>query len=113
MSTSELETKGRKRNEAQIRLVKESDIPALIELFKLNYGDGYPHYELANERLVEHLIHDPNIIWLVLDDNGVAASGALILNQGRSGDQNGTREGEAELKKSAHESLLGKVVSVT
>ena len=82
-------TRTLKREGPKIRPVKRTDIPELIQLFKLNYGDDYPYHELENERLIERLINDKNIIWLVLDDDGIVASGALIQTNRRHGDQIG------------------------
>jgi len=80
-------TKTMKRPGPQVRPVKTADVPELIKLFKLNYGDDYPYYELENDRLFERLINDKNIIWLVLHDDGIVASGALIQTNRKHGDQ--------------------------
>jgi RimJ/RimL family protein N-acetyltransferase len=73
-----------------VRLITEDDIPAVIELFRLNYGDDYAIPQFYDERWVKHGIYSDHIIWLVIEEDGeVVASGALILDYGDYNDQIG------------------------
>ena len=72
------------------RHIKESDIPAVIELFKSNYGDDYAIPEFYDEQWVKRGIYSDHIIWLVLEEEGeVVASGACVLDYGDDNDQIG------------------------
>jgi RimJ/RimL family protein N-acetyltransferase len=72
------------------RHIKESDIPAVINLFKLNYGDDYAIPEFYDEHWVKRGIYSDHIIWLVLEEaDGVSASGAVVLDYGDYNDQIG------------------------
>jgi len=72
------------------RHIEEKDIPAVIELFKLNYGDDYAIPEFYDERWVKRGIYSDHIIWLVLEEAGeVIASGACVLDYGDANDQIG------------------------
>ena len=66
-----------------IRPAKESDIPDIIELFKLNYK-VYPHPELyQDERWLRSAIPGDDALLLVLEEeNKVLAFGALFLDYG-------------------------------
>ena len=73
-----------------VRHVEESDIPGLIALFKLNYGDDYAIPEFYDDRWVKRGIYSDHIIWLVIEEEGeVLASGACILDYGDYNDQIG------------------------
>lgn len=77
-------------NDPAVRPVKESDVPCIIELFELNYGDRHPHPELYEERWVKNAVHGDNIIWLLIEEKGeVVASGSLELDYGDYNDQLG------------------------
>jgi len=68
-----------------IRPIEERDIPHVINLLKLNYGDDYPDPELYDEKWVMGAIYNDNIHWLVAEDvrNGeILASGAVKLDYG-------------------------------
>lgn len=83
-------TSGFKFKDLAVRVVVESDIPALIELFRLNYGDDYAIPEFYDEGWVKHSIYSDHIIWLVIEEEGeVIASGAVILDYGDYNDQIG------------------------
>lgn len=72
------------------RPIREADIPAVIELFKLNYGDDYAIPEFYDEHWVKRGIYSDHIIWLVLEEGGeVVASGACVLDYGDYNDQIG------------------------
>jgi N-acetylglutamate synthase-like GNAT family acetyltransferase len=73
-----------------IRPVAEEDIEAIINLFRLNYGDDYAIPEFYDPMWVKRGIYSDHIIWLVVEDEGqVVASGACILNAGDYNDQIG------------------------
>jgi GNAT superfamily N-acetyltransferase len=83
-------TAGFKFTDASVRHVEEADIPALIRLFKLNYGEDYAIPEFYDDRWVKRGIYSDHIIWLVLEEAGeVIASGACILDYGDYNDQIG------------------------
>lgn len=72
------------------RHIKESDIPDVIKLFKLNYGDDYAIPEFYDDQWVKRGIYSDHIIWLVLEEEGeVVASGACVLDYGDYNDQIG------------------------
>jgi RimJ/RimL family protein N-acetyltransferase len=72
------------------RHIQESDIPAVIKLFKLNYGDDYAIPEFYDDQWVKRGIYSDHIIWLVLEEEGeVVASGACVLDYGDYNDQIG------------------------
>ncbi len=83
-------TEGFKFTDTAVRHIEESDIPALINLFKLNYGDDYAIPEFYDDRWVKRGIYSDHIIWLVLEEEGeIIASGACILDYGDYNDQIG------------------------
>ena len=83
-------TKGFQFKDPSARPIEESDIPAVINLFKLNYGDDYAIPEFYDEHWVKRGIYSDHIIWLVLEeDDGVSASGAVVLDYGDYNDQIG------------------------
>ncbi|MGB7922065.1 MAG: GNAT family N-acetyltransferase [Pyrinomonadaceae bacterium] len=87
---SEYGTEGFKFTDASVRHVVESDIPALICLFKLNYGDDYAIPEFYDDHWVKRGIYSDHVIWLVIEEEGeVIASGACILDYGDYNDQIG------------------------
>ena len=87
---SEYGTEGFKFTDASVRHVEESDVPALISLFKLNYGDDYAIPEFYDDRWVKRGIYSDHVIWLVIEEEGeVIASGACILDYGDYNDQIG------------------------
>lgn len=66
-----------------IRPIQEQDIPAVINLFRENYGDDYSMPEFYDPQWVKRGIYSDHIIWLVVQDNdAIVASGACILNFG-------------------------------
>ncbi len=72
------------------RHIKESDIPTVIKLFKLNYGDDYAIPEFYDDQWVKRGIYSDHIIWIVLEEEGeVVASGACVLDYGDYNDQIG------------------------
>jgi RimJ/RimL family protein N-acetyltransferase len=73
-----------------IRPVREEDIEAIINLFRVNYGDDYAIPEFYDPMWVKRGIYSDHIIWLVIEDEGrVVASGACILNAGDYNDNIG------------------------
>ena len=73
-----------------IRPVAEEDIEAIINLFRVNYGEDYAIPEFYDPMWVKRGIYSDHIIWLVVEDEGrVVASGACILNAGDYNDQIG------------------------
>lgn len=73
-----------------IRPVAEEDIEAIINLFRLNYGEDYAIPEFYDPMWVKRGIYSDHIIWLVAENEGrVAASGACILNAGDYNDHIG------------------------
>lgn len=73
-----------------IRPVREEDIEAIINLFRVNYGDDYAIPEFYDPMWVKRGIYSDHIIWLVAEEAGrVVASGACILNAGDYNDNIG------------------------
>lgn len=73
-----------------IRPVREEDIEAIINLFRVNYGDDYAIPEFYDPMWVKRGIYSDHIIWLVIEEEGrVVASGACILNAGDYNDNIG------------------------
>jgi GNAT superfamily N-acetyltransferase len=76
--------------DSAIRLVDESDIPAVSNLFRLNYGDDYPYHEVYDGSWIKHCIYNDSTICVVIEEGeGVAACGAVILDVGDNNDQIG------------------------
>jgi RimJ/RimL family protein N-acetyltransferase len=72
------------------RHIKEADVPEVVKLFKLNYGDDYAIPEFYDEQWVKRGIYSDHVIWLVLEEGGeVVASGACVLDYGDYNDQIG------------------------
>jgi GNAT superfamily N-acetyltransferase len=73
-----------------IRPIHEDDIPAVIELFRKNYGDDYAIPEFYDPAWVKRGVYSDHIIWLVSEEDGqILGSGACILNYGDYNDQIG------------------------
>jgi RimJ/RimL family protein N-acetyltransferase len=73
-----------------VRAIQESDVEAVIQLFRENYGDDYAMPEFYDPQWVKRGVYSDNIIWLVLEEEGrIVASGAIILNFGDYNDQIG------------------------
>jgi RimJ/RimL family protein N-acetyltransferase len=73
-----------------IRPVAEEDIEAIINLFRINYGEDYAIPEFYDPMWVKRGIYSDHILWLVVEDEGrVVASGACMLNAGDYNDQIG------------------------
>jgi N-acetylglutamate synthase-like GNAT family acetyltransferase len=73
-----------------IRPVHEDDIPAIIELFRKNYGDDYAIPEFYDPAWVKRGVYSDHILWLVAEEDGqILGSGACILNYGDYNDQIG------------------------
>lgn len=76
--------------DAAARHISEADIPSVINLFKLNYGDDYALPEFYDDQWVKRGIYSDHIIWLVLEEDGeVVASAACVLDYGDYNDQIG------------------------
>lgn len=83
-------TQGFRFEDAAVRLITEADIPAVIALFRMNYGDNYPLPEFYDELSVKRWIYSDHIIWLVIEEEEeIVASGAVILDYGDYNDQIG------------------------
>jgi GNAT superfamily N-acetyltransferase len=75
-------------SDAAVRLVRESDIESIADLFRLNYGDDYPFREVYDGTWVKRAIYGDNIVCVVLEEEGeVVASGAVLLDRGDYNDQ--------------------------
>ena len=73
-----------------VRTLKESDIPAVINLYKLNWGNDYPYPQFYDEDWYKYGIYSDHIVWLVIEeDNQVVGSGAINLDYGDYNDQIG------------------------
>lgn len=80
------------REDIIVRPVEERDIPDIINLLWLNYGDDYPDRELYNGKWYKGAIYNDNVRWLVAENrknNEVLASGAIKLDYGDYDDQLG------------------------
>lgn len=83
-------THGFRFKDTAVRHVTEADVPAVIGLFRLNYGDDYPIPEFYDEGWVKRGIYSDHIIWLVIEEaEEIVASGAVILDYGDYNDQIG------------------------
>lgn len=83
-------TSGFQFEDASVRHVAESDIPAIINLFKLNYGEDYSYPQFYDELWIKQNIYGESVIWLVIEEDAeIVASGALMLNFGDYNDQIG------------------------
>src|SRR6202171_695322 len=73
-----------------IRYVEERDIPAIADLFRLNYGESYPLPDVYDGSWVKHSMHSDQIICLVLEEEGrVVSTGSVVLNYGDYNDKSG------------------------
>ena len=73
-----------------VRQLEESDIPAVMNLFKLNYGDDYIFPDLYDDKWYKRGIYSDHIIWLVIQENDeIIASGSINLDYGGYNDQIG------------------------
>jgi N-acetylglutamate synthase-like GNAT family acetyltransferase len=76
--------------DSALRFVSESDIPAIIRLFRLNYGDDYLTPEVYEGEWIKRCIYNDAIICVVIEENGeVVACGTVILDFGDYNDQIG------------------------
>jgi len=73
-----------------IRLVRESDAEQIAKLFRLNYGNDYPHTDVFDGTWVKRCIYNDTNIGVVFEDQGaVVATGAVRLDYGDYNDQIG------------------------
>lgn len=73
-----------------IRPIEESNIPAVINLYKLNYGDNFADPRFYDEKWIKRQIYSESMIWLILEEKSqLLASGAIILSHGDYNDQIG------------------------
>src|SRR2546423_559207 len=80
------------RGDIIVRPVEERDIPDIINLLWLNYGEDYPDHELYDGKWVKRAIHNDNVCWLLAENKStkeVLASGAIKLDYGDYNDQLG------------------------
>lgn len=83
-------TQGFQFKDDSVRLVEEKDIPAVSNLFKLNYGDAYLDLAVYDGRWVKKCIYNEGIICVVIEEDGeILATGALMLDYGDYNDQIG------------------------
>src|SRR2546429_7830291 len=76
------------KRDPSIRYVEERDIPAIAELFKSNYGDGYLARDVYDGSWVKRSLYSDNVICLVLEeDEKVLATGSVILDYGDHNDK--------------------------
>jgi N-acetylglutamate synthase-like GNAT family acetyltransferase len=76
--------------DSAIRFVSESDIPAIINLFRLNYGDDYLTPEVYEGVWIKRCIYNDGTICVVIEENReVVACGTVILDFGDYNDQIG------------------------
>jgi N-acetylglutamate synthase-like GNAT family acetyltransferase len=76
--------------DAAVRHVTESDIPAIINLFRLNYGEDYSYPQFYDDVWIKKNIYGESVIWLVIEEeNEIIATGALLLDFGDYNDQIG------------------------
>ena len=73
-----------------IRLVCESDINVIADLFRLNYGHDYPFPNVFDGTWVKRAIYSDNVVCVVLEQDGeVIGTGAVLLDYGDYNDQLG------------------------
>jgi RimJ/RimL family protein N-acetyltransferase len=79
------------KRDPSIRYVEERDIPAIAELFRSNYGEGYIAQDVYDGSWVKRSIYNSDAITcLVLEEEGkVLASGSVMLNYGDHNDKSG------------------------
>ena len=83
-------TEGFRFADPGVRLLEEADIPAVIELYRLNYGQGYAFPQFYDPAWYRQGIYGGRIIWAVLEEAGrIVASGAIALDYGDPDDQVG------------------------
>lgn len=83
-------------SDPSVRLVRESDIEAIADLFKLNYGHDYPFPHVFDGTWVKRAIYSENIVCVVLQERGeVIGTGAVLLDYGDYDDQLGELTGLA------------------
>jgi GNAT superfamily N-acetyltransferase len=76
------------KRDRSIRYVEERDIPAIAELFRSNYGEGYIAPDVYDGSWVKRSIHSDLIICLVLEEDGrVLATGSVVLDYGDHNDK--------------------------
>jgi N-acetylglutamate synthase-like GNAT family acetyltransferase len=77
-------------SDPSVRLVRESDIEAIANLFKLNYGHDYPFPHVFDGTWVKRAIYSENIVCVVLQEEAeVIGTGAVLLDYGDYDDQLG------------------------
>jgi N-acetylglutamate synthase-like GNAT family acetyltransferase len=76
------------KRDPAIRYVEERDIPAIAELFRSNYGEGYLARDVYDGRWVKRSIYSDMVICLVLEEEGkVLATGSVVLDYGDHNDK--------------------------
>src|SRR2546428_4819952 len=76
------------KRDTAIRYVEERDIPAIAELFRSNYGEGYLARDVYDGRWVKRSIYSDMVICLVLEEEGkVLATGSVVLDYGDHNDK--------------------------
>lgn len=79
-----------RERDPDIRLAEERDIPAIAELFRSHYGNGYIAQDVYDGGWVKRSIYRDDTICLVLDHSGlVLATGSVVLNYGDRNDRSG------------------------
>lgn len=73
-----------------ISLITEDDADAISELFRRNYGCGYPHPDVFDGSWAKHCVYNDDTIGVVFrEDEKVLGTGALRLSYGDFNDQIG------------------------
>ena len=75
-------------SDPSVRLVRESDIDAIAELFRLNYGHNYAFPQVFDGTWVKRAVYSENVVCVVLEEEGeVIATGGILLDYGDYNDQ--------------------------
>jgi GNAT superfamily N-acetyltransferase len=77
-----------KFKDSAVRFIEEQDAPAIAQLFKQNYGEGYIDPEVYDGTWVKRCVYNDNIIGLVIEEEKkVIATATLALDYGDYNDQ--------------------------
>jgi ribosomal protein S18 acetylase RimI-like enzyme len=77
-----------KFTDSAVRFIEEADAPAIAQLFKQNYGEGYIDTEVYDGTWVKRCVYNDNLIGLVIEEEKkVIATATLALDYGDYNDQ--------------------------
>jgi GNAT superfamily N-acetyltransferase len=77
-----------KFKDSAVRFIEETDAPAIAQLFKQNYGEGYIDPEVYDGKWVKRCVYNDNLIGLVIEEEKkVIATATLALDYGDYNDQ--------------------------